>query len=58
MSTERYLQTVDLYREGKHACMEIEDLEVSHVQCEYLNSYQSQYCYTSRVSSIGFKMEL
>ena len=36
MSAERYLQTVDLYREGKHACMEIEDLEVSwHVQCIY-----------------------
>jgi len=31
MSTERYLQTVDLYREGKNACMEIEDLEVSEV---------------------------
>ena len=29
MSAERYLQTVDLYREGKHACMEIEDPEVS-----------------------------
>ena len=27
MSAERYLQTVDLYREGKHACMEIEGLE-------------------------------
>jgi len=40
MSTERYLQTVhvDLYREGKHACMEIEDLEVSEVVMYRVNT--------------------